>query len=209
MPVPLPAVAAAKSACALLGFSALVTEIATLAERDRFNAGDFFSYFTVEANSLAVISLLLSAFALVAGHRSRALDVFRGAVTLAMTTTILIFIVLLSDYPSAELTAVPWDNTVLHYLLPIVVLLDWLLLPPDSSIGWRCGLAGLGFPLAYLGYSLVRGHIVSWYPYPFMNPSTHGYLGLVVTSVVIAAVLAALALAIAKVPDRLPWRSLG
>jgi hypothetical protein len=52
---------AAEVLFALLGFSALVTEIATLVAKGRFNAGDFFSYFTVEANTLTVISLLVEA----------------------------------------------------------------------------------------------------------------------------------------------------
>ena len=56
-------VATVKIVFAFLGFSALVTEVATLVARHRFDAGDFFSYFTVEANTLAVISLVLGAFA--------------------------------------------------------------------------------------------------------------------------------------------------
>ncbi|MCW2604657.1 MAG: FAR7a/AIG1-like family protein, partial [Pseudonocardiales bacterium] len=92
---------------AFLGFSAVITEIATLGERDRFAWGNFFSYFTVESNALAVISLLVSAFAVATGYRSPRLDFLRGAVTLYMTTTIIIFIVLLSGLSSAELTAVP------------------------------------------------------------------------------------------------------
>ena len=41
----------AKVLFGFLGFSALVTEIATLVAQHRFRAGDFFSYFTVEANT--------------------------------------------------------------------------------------------------------------------------------------------------------------
>jgi hypothetical protein len=192
---------ALKTGFAFLGFSALVTEVATLAERDRFDAGNFFSYFTVESNSLSVLSLVLGAFALAAGRTSRALDVFRGAVTLYMTTTILIFIVLLSGYPSEELTAVPWDNTVLHYVLPIAVVADWLVDPPSRPVPYRRALGWLGFPLAYLFYSLVRGGIVGWYPYPFMDPSTRGYLGLVVTSLVIAVLLAGITWLISDLPS--------
>ncbi len=185
---------------AFLGFSALVTEVSVLVERHRFNSGDFFSYFTVESNLLAVVSLVLSSFALAVGRSSRGLDFFRGAVTLYMTTTILIFIVLLSGYPSSELTAVPWDNTVLHYIMPIVVIVDWLLASPASTIGIRSALVWLAFPLAYLAYSLIRGPIADWYPYPFMNPSTHGYLGVAVTSIVIAVIIGFLAWVISTVP---------
>ncbi|MEO6702663.1 MAG: Pr6Pr family membrane protein [Jatrophihabitantaceae bacterium] len=177
---------------ALLGFSALVTEIATLAARHRFNAGNFFSYFTVESNTLAVICLIVSAFAAAAGRQSRQLDFFRGAVTLYMTTVILIFIVLLSGYPSSDLTAVPWDNTVLHYIMPIVLMVDWLLADRPITVPFNRAVSWLVVPLAYLAYSLIRGPVVHWYPYPFMDPSRHGYLGIAITSVVIAVVLAAI-----------------
>jgi hypothetical protein len=194
------AVVIAKMLAAFLGFSALVTEVATLAAEHRFNSADFFSYFTVEANTLAIISLALSSFAVATGTVSRALDLFRGAVTLYMTTTILIFIVLLSGYSSKELTAVPWDNTVLHYLIPIIIILDWLIDTPASTIAYRSAVLWLGFPLAYLFYSLIRGHFVHWYPYPFMNPGHRGYLALVITAVVIAVILAAITWIIGSTP---------
>lgn len=189
----------AKVLFALLGFSALVTEIAVLVERGRFAPADFFSYFTVESNALAVISLLISAFAMAAGAPNRFLDFFRGAVTLYMTTTIIIFIVLLSGYSSQELTAVPWDNTVLHYIMPIAIIVDWLIASYVQPIALKRSLSWLLFPLGYLIYSLVRGPFADWYPYPFMDPNEHGYIGVLVTSVVIAIVVGAIAAAIAVV----------
>jgi hypothetical protein len=116
-----------------------------------------------------------------------------------MTTTILIFIVLLSGYPSADLTAVPWDNTVLHYIMPIAMMVDWLIAPRFRPVPVSRSFVWLVFPLAYLFYSLIRGSIVDWYPYPFMDPSTHGWAVLVITSLVIAVILTAIAVAIAAV----------
>ncbi|GAA2008883.1 Pr6Pr family membrane protein [Nakamurella flavida] len=189
----------AKVLFALLGFSALVTEVATLVARNRFVPGDFFSYFTVESNALAVASLLVSGFALAQGRSSHGLDLFRGAVTFCMTTTLLIFIVLLSGYPASTLTAVPWDNTVLHYLMPIAVIADWLFASRVGAIPLRRALLWLLLPLLYLVYSLIRGPIVDWYPYPFMDPSVRGYSGVAITSVVLAVVLALVAVAVAFV----------
>ena len=199
-------IVAVKVLTAFLGFSALVTEVATLANERRFNAGDFFSYFTVEANTLAVLSLVVGGLALATGYEGRGLRFFRGAVTLFMTTTILIFIVLLSGYPSSELTAVPWDNTVLHYVLPIVIIVDWLLVAPDHAVAYSRAVTWLAFPLAYLGYSLIRGAVVDWYPYPFMDPSRHGYVGVAITSVVIAVILAVLTAVVANTPRVNPIR---
>jgi hypothetical protein len=191
-------------AFAFLGFSALVTEIATLVARHRFVAGNFFSFFTVESNTLAVIALVVAALATAAGRTGPGLDLLRGAVTFYMTTVIVIFIVLLSGLPASELTAVPWDNTVLHYIMPIALIVDWLFDGGSATIRYRQALVWMVFPLAYLAYSLIRGPIVNWYPYPFMDPDAHGYVSVIVTSVVIAAVLAGIAWLIASVPR---WRA--
>ena len=55
---------------AFLGFAALVTEIATIVERGTFNSVNFFSFFTVQNNLIAVIALLLGAIALASGKKS-------------------------------------------------------------------------------------------------------------------------------------------
>lgn len=190
----------ARTAFALLGFSAIVTEIATLGARGRFVPANFFSYFTIESNTLAVISLLVGGTAAAAGLTNRRLDVARGAVALYMTAVALVFIVLLSDRPASELTAVPWDNTVLHYLMPVVVLLDWLLSGRAAAVPFRQALLWLAVPLAYVVYSLVRGSVVDWYPYPFLNPTVHGYPGVLVTCVVLGLVLIVLTWLIATAP---------
>jgi len=169
----------------LLGFSAIVTEIATIAARGTFNAGNFFSYFTIESNIIAAAMFLVSAFYLFASKKSRTLDLLRGAATFFMVVTGIVFAVLLSGIEGATLTAVPWDNIVLHYLIPIAVVLDWLVDPPVKKISYRTALNWLTFPIAYLVYSLIRGPIVGWYPYPFLDPAHGGYGAVAITSLMI------------------------
>jgi len=169
----------------LLGLSAIVTEIATLRARGLFSAENFFSYFTIEANTIAFIVLLASAWFLFTQKKSVTLDFFRGAATFYMVVTGIVFAVLLSGIEGATLTAVPWDNIVLHYLIPIAAVLDWILDPPANRIVYRKALIWLLFPLAYLAYSLVRGPIVEWYPYPFLDPANGGYGQVIITSVII------------------------
>jgi hypothetical protein len=172
---------------ALLGFSAIVTEIATLIAMGVFNPANFFSFFTIEANSIAVVVFLVSAFATYAGKKSARLDFVRGASTFFMIVTGIVFAVLLAGIENAHLTAVPWDNTVLHYLVPIAVAIDWLMDPPAHRIKYRRALLWLVFPVIYLGYSLLRGPIVGWYPYPFLNPAHGGYGQIAITSLMIMA----------------------
>jgi len=172
----------------LLGFSAIVTELAVTATRGTFNFGNFFSFFTIEANIIAFIVFLASAFFVFAGKKSHKLDFFRGAATFLMVVTGIVFAVLLSGLEGVELTAVPWDNIVLHYIIPIAVALDWIIDPPSRRISFRRGLLWLIFPLAYLGYSLIRGPIAQWYPYPFLNPVNGGYGQIAITSLIILIV---------------------
>jgi len=172
---------------ALLGFSAIVTEIATLVAWNKFDGGNFFSYFTILANIIAVVVFLASAFATYAGKKSPWIDFFRGASTFFMVVTGIVFAVLLAGIENATLTAVPWDNTVLHYLIPIAVAIDWLMDPPARRISFRQGLAWLIFPILYLVYSLFRGPIAQWYPYPFLNPANGGYIQVLITSLIITA----------------------
>lgn len=171
---------------ALLGFSALVTEMVALVERGTFHAVNFFSFFTVESNILAVIAFILGALAVYSGKKSRALDYFRGATTFFMVVTGIVFAVLLSGLQGVELTAVPWDNVVLHYIIPIAIAIDWIMDHPKTRFSYRTALGWIIFPIAYLVYSLIRGAVVGWYPYPFLNPANGGYVQVLLTSLVIA-----------------------
>ena len=46
---------------------------------------------------------------------------------------------------------------------------------PVRRIGFRTALPWLGVPLVYVAYSLLRGPLVDWYPYPFLDPADGGY----------------------------------
>jgi hypothetical protein len=181
-----------RTAIGLLGFSALVTEVATLHERNKLELANFFSYFTVEANLFAAIVLIAGGLTLTAKGESSTFAVIRGAATLYLAITGLVFSLLLAGLEGVEFTAVPWDNIVLHYLMPVLIVLDWLVFPPTERISFRRGLIWLVFPLAYVVYSLIRGHAVGWYPYPFLDPGPRGYTGVIQSSIGIAVTAAGL-----------------
>lgn len=184
----------------LLGFSAVVTELAVLYERDVLNVANLFSYFTIESNILAMVALIVGGIFAYAKVKSRKFDFIRGAATLYMIITGIVFAVLLAGLENAQLTAVPWDNIVLHYIIPIVMVFDWFMDPPKKRFAMRHALLWLIFPLLYLVYSLVRGAVVNWYPYPFLNPANGGYGQIAITAVAITI----LGLAVVYIISRLP-----
>lgn len=66
------------------------------------------------------------------------------------------------------------DN-LLHVIVPVLYVLHWIVFVPKGTLKWKDGIAWAYFPLLYLVYSLIRGHFVGWYPYPFLNVSEFGY----------------------------------
>ncbi|WP_051944359.1 Pr6Pr family membrane protein [Streptacidiphilus rugosus] len=144
--------------------------------------GNFFSYFTIESN-IAMTVVLLAGGVLGLTGRAGVPDLLRGAVTLYMVITGVVYAVALSGYPL--LGTVPWVNDVVHRLMPVVVLVDWLAVPPRRRLRYSEALSWLVFPLLYLPYTLIRGPIVDWYPYPFLDPREKGYGHVVVSSLVI------------------------
>jgi hypothetical protein len=173
-------------------------QVAWSSDRGFFNAGNFFSFFTIESNILGVI--VLGGGALL-DPRGRGWQWFRGAVTLYMTITGVVYNLLLTD-TGVGLTQA-WVNDALHRILPLVILVDFLLVPPVPPPTYRQALAFLAFPLAYFGYSLIRGAIVDWYPYPFVDVNRHGYDGVALNAVVLAIAMAALTCLLAWINRRL------
>lgn len=135
---------------------------------------NFFSFFTIESNVLAIVLLLVLGILSFMKKEFEWLSFLRGAITLYMTMTGIIYVLLLSGNEIALQTTVPWVNAILHYVLPVVILADWLIFPPTTYISFKRAVWWLVFPMAYLIYSLVRGAYANWYPYPFINPVDSG-----------------------------------
>ncbi|MET3811478.1 Pr6Pr family membrane protein [Arthrobacter sp. UYEF3] len=178
------------------------------------SAANYFSYFTIESNVIAIITLAIAGTCAWTGQNPRWLDLLRGAATIYMTITGIVYSLLLSNIDVN--TPIPWINVVLHYTMPTIMVIDWLVDLPKTRIPLRTSLIWLGFPLLYLMYSLARGPIVGWYPYPFLDPRIGGYAAVATMSLAIAAgalVFAAIAAlstrlhALTTVPDTSVQRS--
>jgi hypothetical protein len=171
-------------AFAVLAIVAIVAQYAHRANPSAFYTTNFFSYFTNESNLLATALLLSGAYrglrpggwSGTEAYRSkadgaRAYDLLRGAAVIYMTITGAVFVLLLSG----SAPSVPWANAIVHYVMPIVIVLDWLIDPPRARITWSRAWRWLIFPVVYFSYTLIRGAITGWYPYPFFDVTSKGY----------------------------------
>ncbi len=177
-----------RGATALVAIVAIVVQAKTLADAGVLDVVNFFSYFTIQSNLIGVAVLLVLA-AQGSRHRPAGLEGLRGAATVYLTVTYVVVVALLKGVDVG--LQLPWVDVALHELTPVVIVLDWLIDPPSVPIGWRRSLGWLLYPLAWLVYTLVRGAIVGWYPYPFLNPANGGYGQVAVTTVVILVASAA------------------
>jgi hypothetical protein len=188
---------------------AIAVQFIDLAGKGTLNPVNFLSYFTIQSNLIGAAALLIGAVRWRA-DRSPTLDFVRGGALVYLTVTGLVFALLLSGTDVD--TAIPWVNAVVHQVMPIVVLVDWLVDPPASRLTIRQGLLWLSYPLVWITYVFVRGAIVGWYPYPFLNRANGGYSTVATYVVVILvgmALLCALAVTVANAARarRRPWHT--
>jgi len=155
-------------------FTAIMVQIAHLLQAGVFNSVNFFSYFTILSNVLAASVFVVGAAYLAMRRKpSPEEELVRGAAVLYMAVTGVVYVTLLSGYNVG--LNLPWVNFILHYFMPVVVVLDWLYQPPRTKLTSKQTTVWLVFPVVYLAYSLIRGAFVGWYPYPFLDPGQGGY----------------------------------
>lgn len=163
---------------------------------------NFFSFFTIQSNLIAAASFAIGAVLLVWGGRTdpRWFAVLRACATTYILTTGVVYNLLLRGIELPQGTTVGWANEVLHVVIPVIGVLDWLIAP-----GRRLGFGVVGvivvYPIVWAAYTMIRGPFVrdaltgatSWYPYPFLNPDTseNGYLSVAFYVLLIALVIAA------------------
>lgn len=162
----------------LLILIAVVVQFATRAALPNFVPLNFFSFFTIQSNLIAAAVLLWGSGGNSVQH-SQQRDLIRGAAVLYLSITGVVYGILLSDLQEQLQTTIPWVDAVLHKIIPLVMVFDWLADPPQTAIPWRSALLWLLYPLLYLVYTLARGPFVAWYPYPFLNPAQPGGYGAV------------------------------
>ncbi len=158
-----------------------------------YSVVNFFSFFTIESNVFGAAVFAVAGWAAYKNRSIAHLAAIRGASTLYMAITGIVYSLLLAN--ADVQTPIPWINAVLHYIFPVLIVADWLIDPPKKTITFKKALIWLTFPVVYAIYSLVRGASTHWYPYPFLNVDTLGYGQVLANCIVVAigglAILAA------------------
>ena len=152
---------------AILGLTAVIVQL-----MKSTNVANFFSFFTIQSNIIGIVMLFIGA--IWAPRETRNWSLARGGAAIYLMLTGVIYNTLLVDITESLQTTIPWVNDVLHKILPIVMLVDLVVVPMANRIRWREATVWVVYPILYLVYSLIRGAIVDWYPYPFLDPRGDG-----------------------------------
>lgn len=194
-----PTVTVLRAAAAAVIVVAIVAQLQRTIENTLAAGGDvgfvlvnFFSFFTIESNVLAVVSLAVGAVLVAAGRAETVgFTVFRLVAVTYMTVTLIVYNLLLRGIELPQGQTVPWSNEILHVVGPLLLIADWLFAPGRNRLEVNRVWAVVVFPIVWAVYTLIRGPIVEWYPYPFLNPgnSENGYLSVAFYVILIAAVM--------------------
>lgn len=120
---------------------------------------------------------------------------FKGAITMMITVTMLIYHVLLRPeaFTMGGYTPFTAADVLVHYVTPTLTILDWVLFDKKRRFRWYDPLIWLAVPFAYFVFAMVRAEIGglltsvnSRYPYSFIDVDLLG-AGTVARNVLILA----------------------
>jgi hypothetical protein len=181
----------------LLVLAAIVTQISDQLVNDAFVPEEYFGYFTIQTSLMNIVALIAGgAFAMRNTRDAEPLASVRLCVVAYAAVTGGVYNVLLRGIPSDGFVGIQWPNEVMHVGVPVFLALDWLFAPGRSALPWNRIWLAVSYPLAWVGFTLVRGAVNGWYPYPFLEPGgAAGWGGVAVHVLGIALLIVGLAAA--------------
>ncbi|ACN83254.1 Pr6Pr family membrane protein [Brachyspira hyodysenteriae] len=136
-------------------------------------------YFTYQSNILVIVYFILDIINIIK-KKETFYPRFKGAVTMSITVTFLVYHFLLSptadDYKGLYYTR----NIILHYILPIMTIFDYIIFDKKGIYKIVDPLLWLIIPFVYFAFILIRARIGSpfsdgsYYPYFFVDIDKYG-----------------------------------
>lgn len=144
----------------------------------------YFSFFTVDSTFVEIAVLVVGGVSALRrdadGTRLTALAM--SVVPYAIVVT-LVYNLLLRGAPTTQYLGQDWHNEVVHVAAPIYLALDWFVLRLFDAGRPRLRFRAIGvmfvFPVLWFVFTMIRGAIIGYYPYPFLDVAKSG-LGTVV-----------------------------
>ncbi len=151
--------------------SALISNFSYVLGFPTFAINNFFSYFTIQSAMAAVLMLVVAG--VVAFRRPDDppwLDLIRAIVTTYVIVSGIVFAIIVVQASTRHYTIeVPISDQVLHFWVPSLVLVDWLIDERKARLSWNYLGWVVAYPIIWGVFTLIRGSMVGWYPYFFLD----------------------------------------
>ena len=161
-----------RAAALLVGVWGLVRQLSGNLNDPAKSLVMYLSEFTTQSNFLGIAILGAGIWMAFRGQpESSSFSCLRGATVTFLVLTGVVFSVLVAGTRevAGEHYYSDLASDILHKVMPVFMVVDWLVMPPRRLIPARSALWWPVYPLVYCAYSLIRGEIVDWYPYDFMD----------------------------------------
>ena len=166
------AVGAARFIFALVELVSLVARYIWGLDTASFAPGNFFAYLTIQSNiAFMVVCVVGGIVALKSTVDPPWLTNLHAVVLSWILVAGIVFAILVQQAGERGFRLeVPWSDQVLHFWLPAFALLEWIISRGRGRSQWRMITLTVGYPVIWGGITLVRGAVVGWYPYFFLDP---------------------------------------
>jgi hypothetical protein len=163
---------------------------------------NFFSYFTILANTVAAFALLMP---LIAPDSWAGRFLSRPSVRTALAVYLIVvgltYFLFLRHIGNDQ----GWERVadqMMHYATPVLFVIDWLAFVPKGRVPLTMIGTSLVIPILYGIWMTVHGALTNWYPYPFFDASKLGYQETSVNMAIFVGVFIGIALTLIVI-DRL------
>lgn len=193
-----------------LGWFAVITQLKLMVD-NRVTALPetlirFFSFFTILTNIIVATYYSLEFFKVErrwfnAHNKAEILS----AVTVYITVVGLVYQILLRHIwnPAGMQRLV---DELLHSIIPFLVIIYWIIYENKTVLKWKMIPRWLIYPLVYLVYIILRGHLSGFYPYPFVDVAAHGLKQVLINSFFMTLLFLVLSLVLVFVGKRIHSR---
>ncbi|SFW65452.1 hypothetical protein SAMN04489730_2487 [Amycolatopsis australiensis] len=155
----------------LVALTGLVAQVVATVNTPGARVANLLSFFTIDSNLLVALTAALVALGVA---RGRLFTVLWLDALVGITVTGIVYQVALAGLYELHGLSL-FADTVLHKVTPILFVLGWLLVGPRGALTWPAVRWSLVYPLAWLAFTLPRGALTGFYPYPFVDAGALGY----------------------------------
>ena len=144
-----------------------------------------FVFFTIQSNVIAAIGC-----AVLAMGRAQPTLFFRAVRllgTLGILLTFIVFQLVLRQLQ--DLTGgAAFADVLLHTVAPIMCVAGWLVFGPRGWVDRAAIVLTVIYLVLWGAFTMIRGEIAGFYPYPFTDPTDNGYLRVALNLVLVGLV---------------------